>query len=166
MALTDYTTYADVRAVIGVSATELPDTVLALSQWETLLALSLEDVSVNLPAYFTTISALPSNSRTSAQQRFYDLVRLFASFSTAKDLLTSLPLFSVQQLGDGRAEFNRFANALEDTKAAVAGSFESMRLRLAASYLGLVPGDVVYTAPTEVWTGSATLGTDPVTTTS
>jgi hypothetical protein len=166
MALIDFTTYAEVRAVLGVSATELPDSVISQPQWALTLQLALEDVSLNLPTLYTTVSAIPSVSRTSTQQRFYDLVRLFASYSVAKDLLTSLPPFSVQRLADGRAEFNRFADAFKDVKEGVLGMFQNLRLRLAKQYQVLAPADTVYTQVTEVWTDSATLGTDPVTATS
>jgi hypothetical protein len=72
----------------------------------------------------------------------------------------------VQRLADGRAEFNRFADAFKDVKEGVLGMFQNLRLRLAKQYQVLAPADTVYTQVTEVWTDSATLGTDPVTATS
>lgn len=166
MALTDYTTYAEVRAVLGVSATEINDTVLAQSQWAFGLILDLEDTSVNIPSLYATVSALPALSRTTAQQRFYDLVRLFASYSTAQQLLASLPLFSVQKLTDGRAEFNRFAEAFKEVADDIRASFTVIRVRLATSYQGLAPGDAVIQTLAPVFVGVSTLAVDPVTATS
>lgn len=164
MALTDYTTYDEVRATLGVSATELPDSVLSQEQWALLLNFNLEDVSTDLASTYTTISALPSNSRSTAQQRLYDLVRLFASYTTANTLLTSLSMFSVERLTDGRAEFQRVNDPYTDTREAVKAMLAAIRKKLAAAYLVLVPAaDVNAGVNTFTMAVSTGLGLDPVT---
>lgn len=159
MSLTTYTTYNEVRAVLGVSMTELPDTILSQPIYSTLLDLALEDVNVNIPAHFATVSALPTPS--SAQNRFLDLVKLYAPYSTAKELLVSLPLFSVQSLTDGRAEFTRQNDVFEDVRDGVESALLSLRARLSASYAGLTVTSATI-RPTLVMTVASALGFDPV----
>lgn len=164
MSVLDYTTYAEIRAALGVSATELPDTVLAVPMYATLLDLDLESVSANggIPALYATVAA--DTSRTAQEQRFYDLTRLFASYSLAKNLLSSLPLFSVQSLTDGRAEFHRQADVIADIVAGVNGIYNAVRTKLSAAYLVLVPGIGGYVRPTAIITAAEGLAVDPVTT--
>lgn len=66
MLITDYTTYDDVRAVLGVSTDELEDTTLALETYASALLLDLEDVDVALPAAY---SALLGTGRTAADRK-------------------------------------------------------------------------------------------------
>lgn len=162
MALTDYTTYAEVRAVLGVSTTELPDSILALSIYAMQATLALEDVYVDIPTDYATISALPS--KTVPQQRFVDLVKLYVPYRVAKELLTSLPMFSVKQLSDGRAEFQRQADVFADVRDGVDAAISSLRYRLAAAYKSLFPlNGVTVTAPTLTVTLATGLATNPVT---
>lgn len=165
MALTDFTTYDEVRAALGVSSTELTDSVLAQAQWAFQGLLDLEDINSALPDMYTTISGIAQGSRTTAQQRYFDLTRIFMTYAIAKSLLGALPLFSVQKLTDGKAEFDRFADAYKDVADAILGMFNSLRYRLGAAYQALVPGATVDTAYTSTFTIAVGLGTDPVTAT-
>lgn len=163
MLITDYTTYAEIRAVLGVSTTELPDTVLAQEQYATMLTLDLEDINTGIPALYTTVSATPEINRTTNEQRFYELARLTAAYAIARNLLTSLPLFSVSRLTDGRAEFERQKDIFEDVRNAVNAMYDKLRARLSAIFVILVPGQPAYTAVTQTFTAATGLATDPVT---
>jgi len=162
MALTTYTTYAEVRAILGVSSTELPDTVLSLSIYGMHATLVLEDVYVDLPTDFATVSALPSPSAN--QQRFIDLTKLYVPYAIAKELLTSLPMFTVKQLTDGRAGFQRQDDVQLEMRDNIDQALLSMKYRLAAIYTTLYPTKIT---PIEnkitTLTKAAGLGTDPVT---
>ena len=162
MALTTYTSYAEVRAVLGVSSTELPDTTLALPMYGLLATLALEDIHVDLPTSFSTVSALPS--KTTNEQRFVDLVQLYVPYTIAKNLLTSLPMFGVKQLSDGRAEFQRQADVFDDVRDGVDAALSSLRYRLAAVFSVLNPTlDVSLTIPTVATVVATGLNLDPVT---
>jgi hypothetical protein len=164
MALTDFTTYDEVRGTLGVSATELPDTVLSQAQWATMLQLDLEDVAIALPTEYLTISALSPVSRTAQQQRLYDLVRLFASYTTANTLLTSLSMFGVERLTDGRAEFQRASDPFSDTREGVTATLAKILKKLIAAYLVLFPSaEVATTVITFPLTAATGLSVDPVT---
>lgn len=165
MPITTYTTYAEVRAVLGVTATDINDTVLAQPMWSVLLDENLSDVSSAVPTLYTTISAIPEIDRTSAQTRYYNLAKLFASVAMAKELLTSLPMFAVQRLTDGKAEWDRFADAYKDVRDYVLGLYKSLKVKLAAMTLALEPTAVVYSAVTSLFTVGVPIGIDPVTAT-
>ena len=158
-------TPAEVRAALGVSTTEISDATISLPHYDTLVMLDLEGVNSAAPSLYDTISAIPSNSRTTAQQRYYDLVHLFCTYSRAKTLLAALPMFSVARLTDGRAEFQRQPDILEDIVAGVLDMYSTIKLKLAAQYLTLVPGSTVYSATTFDFTLSTGLAVDPVTNT-
>ena len=66
--ITDYTTFNDVRAALGVDDKDLPDSVLALDIYSAGLTQDLEDVDVNLPDTYLTVSA--ESSPTAQQTRF------------------------------------------------------------------------------------------------
>ena len=163
MPLTDYTTTDEIRAALGVSTTELPDSILLQPQYLTLATIEMEEVNAGIPALYTTVSAIPEGTRTSVQQRFYSLSRLFVTYAIARNLLTSLPLFSVQRLTDGRAEFQRQADVFEDVRLGVNGMFNSLRLKLSIANKLLTPADSLYSTTAFSYTVSIGLGLDPVT---
>ena len=163
MALLDFTTYEEVRAVLGVSATELTDSVLSQPQYSTTLTLELREISTSVSTLYATISAIPEVGRTANQQWFYDLTRLTAAYAIASNLLISLPLFSVSRLTDGRAEFERQKDIFKDVKEAVEAMYGRLRGKLAELLLTLEPNAIVFSEVTQVYTVSIGLGTDPVT---
>jgi hypothetical protein len=154
---------AEVRAVLGVSETELPDSVIALGHYDLQVVLDLEQVNEGIPDLYTTVSALPTISRTATQQRFYDLVHLFCTYSRAKDLLAALPMFSVQRLSDGRAEFSRQTDSYVDVSAGVQGMYERLRIKLTGLYTTLVTADAPYADITFDYAASVGLAVNPVT---
>ena len=50
----------DVRAVLGVSVTEIPDATLALTLFDNLVSLELEDISLDLATDYATVNAIVS----------------------------------------------------------------------------------------------------------
>lgn len=156
-------TPAEVRAALGVSTTELPDATVNLAHYDTLVMLDLESINTSAPTLYDTISALNPNSRTTAEQRYYDLVHLFCTYSRAKTLLAALPMFSVSRLTDGRAEFQRQPDILEDIVDGVKSMYGTIKEKLASQYLLLVPGSGVYVATLFDYTLSTGLAIDPVT---
>jgi hypothetical protein len=163
MPITSFTTFDEIRAALGVSATELPDSIIGQEQYSTLAVLDLEAVNSGIPALYSTIFALPEANRSAAEQRYYLLVRLFITYAIARNLLTSLPLFSVSRLSDGRAEFTRQPDIFEDVRLGVQGMFNTLRTKLTTSYVGLAPLEEAYKQASFNFTVSTGLGLDPVT---
>jgi hypothetical protein len=157
--LTDYTTYDDIRAALGVSTDELVDTTLALTLYADYLTGELEDINVTLPATFVSIKAIPSP--TDVQTRFLQAARLFATFAVAKQLTAALPLFAAKQVGDGKATVARFDNPYKDTIMSVNEQYGKMRNRLvtALAAVGTASADKVVS----VYLGVASPSVDPVT---
>lgn len=133
--LTAYTTYHDIRAALGVSEDELSDEVLSLQLYEDQLFDSLDEISLTLRDLFASISAEPTP--TAEQTRFLSYVRLFSTYSVAKVLTTSLPLFGPKSIEDGKAKLTRFDSPYKDTVAAVAREYDKWRNRLQQAFSAL-----------------------------
>jgi len=136
MALLTYTTFDEIRAVLGVSATELDNDDLNQPMYDLQVILALEAVAPGIPALFTTLNSLSSGTATVPQARFIGLVSLYSAYAAAKHLLTSLPMFAVQALTDGRASFDRNTNVsiYDNVKAEVRSTLAEIGLLLRASY--------------------------------
>ncbi len=135
MVLTDYTTYADIRAVLGVSDDDLDDATLALTLYSDYLQGELEDIALTLPSTYTTVKVLVSPD--AAQVRFLAASRLFATYSVAKQLTAALPLFAAKQVTDGKAAVSRFDTSYRDVVKSVNEQYEKLRARLVAAVAAL-----------------------------
>jgi hypothetical protein len=162
--LTSATTCEEVRSVLGVSSTELPDAMLEQPIHDMHLVLALEDIVPAIPEYY--MYTMSTATKTADQLRFIGLVSLFAPYSVAKRLLTSLPMFAVQTLTDGRASFSRqsglgiYDHVRDDVSAVLSDTI----IRLKASYYkasGVVDTSVARITP--FLTVGAFRGKDPVT---
>lgn len=160
--LTEYTSYAEVRAVLGVSPEELEDATLALAVYSAALTADIEDVNLGIPDQFAAVAAVAADSRTPDQVRFYDTVRLFATYAVARQLSSSLPLFGPKDISDGKASFSRFADSpYKATIAEVRNQFDRLRTRLDTAYSKLSAGQASSVALNVL--SIAGLPTDPVT---
>jgi hypothetical protein len=159
--LTDYTSYAEVRAILGVSSKELADETLALPLYEKLLRSELAEVDSNLGETYTSTLLIPEGSRSVAEQKFIDITQVFSSYSTAKTLLSSLPYFGPKRVGDGRAEAERTTDPFKDTREQVDAAFGTIRQRLITAYTA-VGGRSGRPVPRAYFAASG-IGTDPVT---
>lgn len=160
--LTEYTTYAEVRAALGVSEEEIDDTTLELQMYESLLEEDLDAVS---PIVRTTWLALPEDEslRSADEVKFAQRLRLYSTYSVAAELLTSVELFGYLKVADGRASTERRPQAFDTIKANVLAMQVKARAWLLASLELLVPGTPVTPAGTISWTSSVAPATDPVT---
>lgn len=161
MNLTDYTSYDEIRAVLGVSDEEISNTELALPIRLTELEFKLQDVSSVLISTYTTVKAIAEGSRTADQQKFFRLVQFYSAYAVGEELLISQPMFGFKRVTDGKAEAERF-DKWEDVKLGVVkgASVAKKRLKLALGAL-----NVGYVTPTIVTTiGIVSTGmADPVT---
>jgi hypothetical protein len=163
MNLSTVTSYAEVRAILGVSEEELEDTELDTPAWSTEVLFKVLDISpVAMPTY-ETVTALPVADRTELQQRFFLVYRLFCAYSFAEVLFNSLPMFAFRQVTDGKAEATRF-ESLETVGRGIASGTNTARLRLRQilTAMGLEStGSQVSAGPTML--AAVTLGVNPVT---
>jgi hypothetical protein len=164
--LTSATTCEEVRSVLGVSSTELPDATLEQPIHDMHLVLALEDIVAEIPEYY--MYTMNISAKNADQLRFVGLVSLFAPYSVAKRLLTSLPMFAVQTLTDGRASFSRQSGVgiYDSVREDVAAVLSDITIRLKASYYkasGVVDSSIARVIPT--LSVGALRGIDPVTNT-
>ena len=135
MAILTYTSYDEVRAVLGVSTDELEDPTLALALYDYGLQAELNDISAALPADFATVAAITSGSRTTIEQWFLQTTKLFAAYAVAKQLGTGLPLFGPKDISDGKATVSRFADSpYKESLKRVEKEYNTMKVRLESAY--------------------------------
>lgn len=133
MAIVDFTSYADIRAALGVGIAEIEDAVISLPLHENNLGVELDKISLGLVPDFLIARDLPV--KTAEQSRFLRAANLFATYAVARQLTGSLPLFSPKEIHDGRASLVRYAqNPYEATVRSVKEAFESYKGLVVAAY--------------------------------
>lgn len=164
--LTEYISYAEVRAVLGVSPKEIPDSVIGLDVYEQQFLLDMEDVDQGggqALLEFARITALDPGTRTADEARYLVITRLVAGYHVAQQLLGSISMFAPQTIQDGKAKLDRFDDPFDSLRNAVAASYAKLLQRLRSLLLILVPGAAVPTATVRRFISSVGLGTDPIT---
>lgn len=160
--ITNYTTYAEIRSVLGVSDEEITNDELSLPVWSMLLDEKLLEVSGSVATNFTALKLTPEADRTPAQARFLATTSMYVAYTVAKELLTALPMFGFKSLTDGKAQVERF-DRWDDLKAGIEKGANAMRLKLR---IALATVDPAYSAPaaiTSVFISTTGISIDPVT---
>ena len=159
--MSPYTTYAEVRAVLGVSDEELEDATLSLPLYAQQLELELESVYVSLPSMYSGIQALDPALRTPQQQKLFDIVQVYSAYATGKILLVSAPRFAPKRISDGRAEVERVADPFATLRDDLEQTLTALRARLVRALEAL---DVVFSPVAgRVYFGAAGLSINPIT---
>ena len=163
MNLTTVSSYAEVRAILGVSEEEIEDAELAIPAWSTEVMFRVLDLSSVAESTYTTIAAKLEADRTEIEQRFYLVFRLFCSYLFAEVLFSTLPMFAYKQTTDGKAEVTRF-ESLDTVERGIAAGVNTARLRLRQimTNMGLESSGSI-SRPVLNMVVSSTLGTNPVT---
>lgn len=158
MQLSDFATFDEYRAAVGVTVDELDDETLGLPLYEDTLIAEFEDVSISLPDAIETVSALAEPS--AEQERFLRCARSFARYAVARQLTVTLPIFSPVKVEDGKAAMTRMADPYKATTDRVAKEFERWRGRLAEAYQALGSSA---TTSARAYLKVVSPGSDPVT---
>lgn len=160
--VSDFTTYAEVRAALGVSEEEIDDATIETGLYQVSLQEDLLALDPTIFAHYTVLDSDP-DSQSALQQRFYGLTRLYATYCVAFHLLDSVNLFGYLKVTDGRAEVQRAKDAFATLRA----NITAMRTRVGNLLLnalnGLDPSVTLPTAVTLSLVGSAGIPFDPVT---
>lgn len=159
-ALTSFTSYDEIRAVLGVSDEELENETLGLPLYLRQLQLQLSGISPGLEAAYDTAAALAGNG-TVQQQKLVLVMQVFSAYAIARILLTSLSLFAPKRITDGKAEFERIADPYQDLRGEVNDYYDDLlgQLKDAANDLDLPIG----LATLRSYILTAGLGYNPVT---
>jgi hypothetical protein len=140
LALTDYTSPDQVRAVLGVTSKELKNTQLALDVYLSGLLVDLRSVNVGINTLYESTLLIPEVDRTDSQKAFLEAVKLYATYSVAAAITVSLSLMAVKSITDGKAGLDRFAgNPYQAVEIAVREKLAQYRSHLLDIYAQLVP---------------------------
>ena len=162
MALTDYTTYAEVRAVLGVSNKDISDATLGLPIYVSRLEESMLGVHENLLDKYTLLKAQDSTTTpyTKLETRFLNAVQVYAAYQVGAILLASAQMFSLKRVTDGRAEGERFSDPFallrEDVNTVLADLKTSLQ-----DLLGKL-GEQVEARRSRTMFATSSRGSDPV----
>lgn len=132
MFLTDFTTPEDIRAALGLSEEDLDSADLDLPIYVDNLVSDLEDISIDVPERILTTLAIPTPSML--EDRFLRYSRLFCTYSVAKHLTGSLPMFALKSVEDGKARMDRFESPYKDTIRDINAKFDKWKNRLEQAY--------------------------------
>lgn len=135
MTITDFTSFDDIRAALGVSQDEIKDATLSLDLYEFGLITELDSISLLLINDYSALKGTPAASWTPVQKRFHQSLSLFASYAVAKQATIALPLFAPKEQSDGKATLGRFA--VDPYKAVIArilAQYETTKAALQAAY--------------------------------
>lgn len=162
MALTDYTSYAEIRAVLGVAEDEIDDATLELGVYSLNLLAEFEDISSTLLADYAIVALIDAGDRTALQAKLFNAVQLFAPYAVGKQLASSLPIFSPHSITDGKSGFTRYADSpYKQAIAECLRQYSANRQRLADAYAGFTSTDTAI--PLAPYLTISSPATDPVT---
>lgn len=158
--LTDYVTYDDIRAALGVAPEEIEDATLALALYANTLEVDLEDVQITLPALYQTKKAL--QTPTEDEARFLQATTLFATYAVARHLTTVLPMFAPKDVTDGKAAINRAFDPYKKTVENIEKLYGRFRTRLDQMF-AVVNSTSASATTTKIYISAAAPASDPVT---
>ena len=159
--VTDYTSYAEIRAVIGVDALELPDATLGLQTFATALYRTLLSITNSsgdtLVALFDAIDPFDMDI---SEEILYYTIKEYATYVVADACCSGLSMFALKSDSDGKATQSRFAS--EATFKDVAKNVQQRLASLTGALDQMLGGTTAYAIPgltrvspaTDVVTGS------------
>lgn len=139
MGISEYTSFDEVRAVLGVEDDELKDETLGLKTYDLELTEELREISPTLISLYSDIKGKEENDRSNEEGRVYELTRLFAVYYVAQQAGNALPMFSPRSIGDGKATMTRFSGEpYKEMLEKISGRVELYRTRLKTAIEELV----------------------------
>lgn len=134
MALTPYCTNDEIRAVLGVTLSELKDEVLDLPIYEMGLRRELVRISPSLPAAFSAVNGV-TPPLTEAQQNLKEAVKIFSTYAVAKQAGAPLAMAAPKSLNDDKSGFSRYADSpYKDVLERVDAAYMAARNALEEAY--------------------------------
>ena len=161
MSITTYTTTNSVRAVLGVSEPEIPDTVLVDPIYEVVLKEHLRGLSTTIRAAFITLVA--DLTPTDDEARFVELMQTYAAYQVASQLLGSLPLFAPKLIEDASSKADRITDPFAALRESLAASLAWLRGVLLAAYETLEPDEPAPSSVARVLVVNVPLSVNPIT---
>ncbi len=158
--LADYCTPDSIRAALGVSVEELPDTVVTQPIYTVTLAEALLDIEPDLIAAYNAL--LPPHDPAANEARFMGIVQTYATYNIAQQMLSAVPMFAPQTIADSKAQMVRNDDASKNLAADILGSLNYLRERILKTYAILFPDQPVAATTARIFGGSVGIAFDPV----
>lgn len=140
MDILSYTTYDEIRQVVGLSVMELTDAELGAEMYANSLQLRLRGITLPdtdpgpgpLDSRFLDIKQINEASRTAPQQELYNLTRLFSTYAVAYEVSISLGLRTPKTESDGKRTLTRFSPeaAFMDTARNILRMLDSLKQQI------------------------------------
>ena len=159
--VTDYTSYAEIRAVIGVDALELPDATLGLQTFATALYRTLLSITNSsgetLVALFDAIDPFDMDM---SEEILYYTIKEYATYVVADACCSGLSMFALKSDSDGKATQSRFSSEatfkdvvknVQQRLASLTGALDQM---LGGTTAYAIPGLTRVSPATDVVTGA------------
>lgn len=159
--VTDYTSYAEIRAVIGVDALELPDATLGLQTFATALYRTLLSITNSsgetLVALFDAIDPFDMDI---SEEILYYTIKEYATYVVADACCSGLSMFALKSDSDGKATQSRFSSEatfkdvvknIQQRLASLTGALDQM---LGGTTAYAIPGLTRVSPAADVVTGS------------
>lgn len=161
--ITSYTSYDEIRAVLGVSDDELSNETLALGVYYSALKIAMSEVNDDFAAFLSNLKE--KTLLSSRESLFVDYGVLFCTYAIASHLGASLPMFGLKDMSDSKASASRFAtDPYKATIANINARLDNYRNRVLELYNELNPADVGRTPSVSFTVISKSIpATDPVT---
>lgn len=161
MELTDYTTYAEVRAVMGVSDIELPDSQLELPLYLTKLQADLDSIDDRINGLYENLLEGDEDALDPGEMKFIRAVQVFAPYAVGRGASSFVSMSGLKRIEDGKAKAERFANSFGDMLQGIVSEYYKWRAHLVEMFTAL--GYEVAPLPPRVWTSVVTPAYNPVT---
>jgi len=157
--LTEYTSYANIRVTLGLTTQELPDVLLATEIYDLGLENEVYGIGSDIPALY----AVAVEELTDEAKSFVRAVRIFSTYSVARQCTEALPLFSSKGITDGKAGVFRDGNSpYKITIDKVTASYDRAYRLLEEAYADYAGGSVSTQTPA-ILMGISSPNFDPVT---
>lgn len=106
--ITDFTSYDEIRAIIGVDSIELPDANIETAANTSALTRALRTFSTSTGSLLSVIDALPAD-KTDDEEYLYNTACEYAALIVAEACCTGLSMFALKSDSDGKASQSRFS---------------------------------------------------------
>lgn len=159
--IADYTSTTSVRALLGVSAKELPDaTILDTFYWLSLQA-ELYRICPSISTDYRAAVAVADTEDVAG--RFSGAVSLFATYAVARSCMVALPQFAARSVTDGKAGFIRHTStSFDQAIARFDGEYARARTDLLEAYVAYLPDAAIVEDTARTFMSISTLASDPV----
>lgn len=121
--ITDFTSTDEIRSTVGLSSDHLPDDVILLEIYSNVLELALDNLDMSDPALTPVKDEFFNWGNDPDKTDAYNLTRLFATYTVALEVATSLSMRTPKSHSDSKVTLTRFSpeNTWRDVIEAIKG---------------------------------------------